>query len=101
MFPSTLFQLTLCSIPEIESKIIRRALEIDAQLSELPELPTENILHMVLQHLSQFSANIQNLLDGGASYNEFQSSWAKLCAHFRTTLLETKPKIIVTDPSDS
>src|SRR5271169_5435272 len=61
----------------------------------------QNILHMVLQHLSQFSANIQNLLDGGASYNEFQSSWAKLCAHFRTTLLETKPKIIVTDPSDS
>lgn len=56
---------------------------------------------MVLQHLSQFSANVQNLLDGGASYNEFQSSWAKLCAHFHETILETKPKIIVTDPSDS
>lgn len=56
---------------------------------------------MVLQHLSQFSADVRNLLDGGASYNEFQSSWAKLCTHFRTTILETKPKIIVTDPSDS
>jgi hypothetical protein len=55
---------------------------------------------MVLQNLSKFSSDIQHLLDGGASYNEFQSSWAKLCTHFRATLMETKPKIIVTDPSD-
>jgi hypothetical protein len=55
---------------------------------------------VVLQHLSQFSTNVQILLDGGASYN-FQSSWAKLCDHFRTTILEMKPKITVTDPSDS
>lgn len=58
-------------------------------------------MHAVLQKLSKFSSDIQHVLDGGASYNEFQSSWAKLCTHFRATILETKPKIIVTDPSDS
>jgi hypothetical protein len=80
---------------------MRRAREIESQLLELPELPSQNILHMVLQHLSQFSADVRNLLDGGASYNDFQSSWAKLCAQFHETILEMKPRITVRDPSDS
>jgi hypothetical protein len=88
------------SMPDIERKIYLRAREIDSQLLELPELPAQNILHVVLQHLAQFTTNMQNLLDGSSSHNDFQSSWRTLCKNFRETVLAMKPMITIADPSD-
>jgi hypothetical protein len=41
------------------------------------------------------------MLEGGVSYNTFQSSWAKLCAQFREAIIEMKPRITISHPSDS
>jgi hypothetical protein len=53
-------------------------MKIDDQLDALPELPSRNILHVVLQRLSAFSTNFRAVLEGGATRNDFQGSWRKL-----------------------
>jgi hypothetical protein len=66
----------------------------------LPELPFNNVLHIVLQRLSAFSTNVRGVLEGGAAHNEFQSSWRKLGEQFREAVLEMRPRITVRDASD-
>jgi hypothetical protein len=75
-------------------------MKIDDQLDALPELPSRNILHVVLQRLSAFSTNFRAVLEGGATRNDFQGSWRKLCEEFREAILEMKPRINVRDESD-
>lgn len=89
------------AMPEVEYQIQIRAREIDLQLSQLPELPTANVLHIVLQSLGKFVADFQQLLDGGSYYNEFQSSWRVLCKQFRDTIMAMKPKITIAHASDT
>ncbi|KAI9743011.1 MAG: hypothetical protein M1818_003306 [Claussenomyces sp. TS43310] len=88
------------SIPSIKVKIDERAHRIDAELEVLPELPKERMQHAVSHQLAIFSTSLQQVLAGDQGNREFQSNWNNLCHQFCTAILEMRPRITLSHPSD-
>ena len=88
-------------MPSIDEKIKAQAELVDSQLAHLPELPNENVQHVVRQCLQSFSNGVQRLLEGGQASNEFLSEWTQLSLDFAEVIQLMKPKFVITDASDS
>lgn len=87
-------------MPNVNEKIKAQAKEVDDALNALPELPNNNVQHVVRAHLQQFSNGVQRQLEGGATSNDLLSSWSQLSTHFRDAIQTMKPMFVYTDPSD-
>ncbi|KAF4635793.1 hypothetical protein G7Y89_g2297 [Cudoniella acicularis] len=88
------------SMPKIDQKIHEQLAIVDHKLSALPELPEENVQHVVRERLSAFSNGVRRILEGGSSANQFLSSWSELSHQFRDAIEFMKPKFVYTDASD-
>lgn len=84
----------------MQVKIREREDLIDQELQNLPDLPSDNVLLIVIQHLSVFSGDMQKILNGGSDHNTFHSNFSKLCDQFREAVLGMKPTMVVNHPSD-
>jgi hypothetical protein len=87
-------------MPSIDERIKAQAQLVDAQLGQLPELPNDNVQHVVRQCLQEFSNGVRRILEGGQASNEFLSDWTQLSLDFAEAIQVMKPMFIVTDPSD-
>ncbi|KAH6679785.1 P-loop containing nucleoside triphosphate hydrolase protein [Halenospora varia] len=87
-------------MPEIEKKIEEQIRIVDEKLSRLPELPADNVQHVVRERLSAFSTGVRRILEGGSSAHEFLSPWGELTVDFRKAIEMMKPKFTISDPSD-
>lgn len=88
-------------MPSIDEKIKAQAQLVDTQLSQLPELPNDNVQHVVRQCLHEFSNGVRRILEGGPASNDFLSDWTQLSLDFSETIQLMKPMFVITDPSDS
>lgn len=88
-------------MPAIDEKIKAQAELVDAQLAQLPELPNNNVQHVVRQCLGDFSDGVRRILEGASSCNEFLSEWTQLSTDFSDTIQKMKPLFVVSDRSDS
>jgi hypothetical protein len=88
-------------MPSIEEKIKAQAQQVELKLSHLPELPGNNVQHVVRQCLQQFSNGVKSILEGGATSNGFLSDWTQLSNDFAEAIQKMKPKFVYTDRSDS
>jgi hypothetical protein len=87
-------------MPSIELKIRQRQEEINQNLENLPELPSREVFMTVVQHLSVFTSDVQKILEGGSTHNAFHSHFSKICDQFRETVLDMKPSVTISHPSD-
>jgi len=89
-------------MPSIDEKIRARVRLVDTQLNLLPELPNDNVQHVVRQRLQEFSNGVQGILEGSrsSSSNNFLSQWSELSTDFAEAIQSIKPKFIITDASD-
>ncbi|KAF4832207.1 Interferon-induced GTP-binding protein Mx3 [Colletotrichum siamense] len=83
------------NLPSIKQKVVTRVREIEAQLSTLPELPS-NVELEVRKSLMNFSSIVKETLRG----REFSSNYGGLSEAFRDCVLQMKPKFILKDQSD-
>jgi GTPase SAR1 family protein len=88
------------SLDNIEEKIKAQAHEVDLALSSLPELPDENVQHVVMDRLQKISNGVVNLLAGGPRSNGFLSSWSQLTYDFRNAIESIKPMFSYKHGSD-
>lgn len=89
------------SMPSIDGKIQAETQLVDAKLAKLPELPNDNVQHVVRQCLQGFSDGVRRILEGGPASNEFLSDWTQLSLDFAEAIQLMKPMFTVTDSSDS
>jgi hypothetical protein len=87
-------------MPSIDEKIKAQAQHVNAQLSRLPELPNDNVQHVVRQCLQEFSNGVRDILEGGHDQNQFLSDWSQLSIDFADAIQKIKPMFIITDGSD-
>ena len=59
--------------------------EVDHDLGLLPEIPNDQVQHIVRQRLNKFKDKVQRILDGSSASNQnrFHSDWTKLCEQFQ------------------
>jgi hypothetical protein len=87
-------------MPDIDKKIKEQLQKVDERLADLPELPNENVQHVVRERLADFSNGVQRLIEGGPQSNEFLSSWSELSNDFRDAIQSMKPMFNYNDKSD-
>jgi hypothetical protein len=87
-------------MPTINQKITEQAESVDEKLRQLPELPHQNVQHVVRQCLQQFSNDVSSLLQGGVNSNDFLSEWSTISMNFGQIIQKIKPTFVFTDPSD-
>lgn len=86
-------------MPNIERQIKVQAEKVDRDLRSLPELPRDNLQHIVRSCLYAFSNRVHGIFEQGLS-SEFLSDWGKLTLQFDKCLKNMKPKFVIVDPSD-
>jgi len=88
-------------MPNINDKINEQALLVEESLARLPELPNQNVQHVVRRCLGDFSSEVQKFLDGGPStQHNFSSSWANLAKEFGIAIQWMKPIFIMSNLSE-
>jgi hypothetical protein len=94
--------LTTSSIPDITEKIRTQLLQVDDELSRLPETPKDKVQHIVRQHLTKFSLAAKDLLDGTtiSRNNKFHSEWKRLYGQFQKATEVMRPGCVFTTPFD-
>lgn len=90
----------LASLPDLTQKIETQMQDVDKQLALLPETPNDKVQHIVRQHLTKFSTEVQKTLDGTSFSSNFHSDWTRLCHHFERALEIMRPICICSHPSD-
>src|ERR1700710_211959 len=87
-------------MPSIDQKIKAQAELVDDSLRHLPDLPSQNVQHVVRQCLQEFSNGVRSLLEGGTNSNAFLSEWSTLSTDFGQVIQKMKPMFNITDSSD-
>jgi protein subunit release factor B len=90
------------SIPDITEKIRTQLLQVDDELSRLPETPSNQVQHIVRQHLTKFSQAAKDLLDGStiSQNNKFHSEWKNLYRQFQKATEVMRPGCVYITPFD-
>lgn len=86
-------------MPDIENKIKAQTDLVDEKLRLLPELPDQNVQHVVLHCLAEFSHEVRLLIEGVSS-NDFLSEWSSLSMEFGQAIQKLKPTFVIQDASD-
>jgi hypothetical protein len=89
------------SMPNIDEKIRAQAAQVDEELLRLPELPHNNVQHVVRQCLHNLSNGIQSLFEKGNSTHNFLSNWTIMSEDFGRAIQEIKPGFVISDRSDA
>ena len=95
-------ELTRCSIPDISEKVRIELLQVDEELSRLPETPNDKVQHIVRQRLMKFSQSAKDLLDGNSvsQNNRFHLQWTTLYGQFQKATEVMRPGCVFTTPFD-
>ncbi|KAI9773011.1 MAG: hypothetical protein M1835_006215 [Candelina submexicana] len=91
----------LQTLPQIDEQVRKKASSIDLELATLPQPPAEDLQVEVNSKLLEFNYRLQQYLDGGSSFNHFQTNWMYLAEQFRDSILRSHPKLVVRDPSET
>lgn len=95
----------LKSIPSIRQKVNAKTLQVDRDLASCPDLPSSDIRHTIMRLLSQFSADVKEIMSGSSNGSldnmTLQSSWAKNADIFRDIIMYVKPMVTVAHDSDN
>ncbi|TGJ88558.1 hypothetical protein E0Z10_g165 [Xylaria hypoxylon] len=82
------------SLPSIKGKVYARLKEIERQLADLPEIPS-NVEHEVKKSLYQFLWRMKTAMKD----SEFSSEWNSLNKQFRDIIFKIKPTCSVKEPA--
>lgn len=74
-----------------------KSVEIDAELKEIPELPTGNLPMKILEKILEFNGEIGRQIEGGFQDYPFQKEWYRLAMEFRGVLAESQPILVMSD----
>ena len=80
-------------LPKIIMQIDEKATAIDAELSTLPDLPSENITYLVGRKLYLLEQSIRSQIEGGSSEFRMPKLWNHIAADFKCALNWTRPTI--------
>lgn len=80
-------------LPRIINQIDEKAASIDAELSTLPDLPSENITYLVARKLYLLEQSIKSQIEGGSSEYPMHKLWNHIAADFKLALNWIRPTI--------
>ncbi|KAL4970876.1 putative dynamin GTPase [Aspergillus stella-maris] len=95
-----LFQKIQRCLPRIISKIDDKAERIDAELSTLPDLPSENVPYILCGLLYTLKDQIRCHIDGGSRKYPLQKLWLKVAEDFKRALVKTRPTVKLLSESE-
>ncbi|KAF2760379.1 hypothetical protein EJ05DRAFT_282772 [Pseudovirgaria hyperparasitica] len=81
------------NLPEIRAKIDERILVIDRELSQIPEPPSANAVHVVLSHLDEFVSAVSTAVDGLSPKYMFRNEWKDIKSMLSQDLFALRPKL--------
>ena len=85
----------LASLPTIKDRIRSQLDQLDAELRDLPEPPTHNAVHIVIQLLQSFTGRVQKAIEGEQTYKEWRLTWKEQRQNFYQELGAQKPALFL------
>ena len=85
-------QIKKC-LPSIVIQIDEKAFRIDRELRTLPDPPTDNVQHIVLESVIKLGSRIESIFSGGAGSRLMQKFWNELVTDFKKALAVTRPTV--------
>lgn len=93
-------QIKKC-LPSIIYQIDNKAQRIDAELKTLPDPPTENVQHIVLECVIKLGSRIESIFTGGPGSDMVQKYWSEIVTDFQKALAVTRPTMQTIASSDT
>lgn len=78
-------------LPSITYQIDEKALRIDLELKTLPDPPTDNVQHIVLESVIKLGLRIESIFTGGPGSSSMQKFWNEIVTDFQKALAVTRP----------
>ncbi|KAJ5173236.1 Dynamin [Penicillium capsulatum] len=88
-------------LPSIVFQINTKAQRIDDELETLPDPPTDNFQHIVLESVIKFQARIENIFNGGPGSGLLQKFWNEIVTDFQKAIAVTRPTMQTLVSSDT
>ncbi|OCL10716.1 interferon-induced GTP-binding protein Mx [Glonium stellatum] len=83
----------LTNLPIIKDRLRIQFDQLDAELRDLPEPPTDNAVQIVLNLLQEFTSCVQKAMEGEHKYNKWRLAWKEHRQNFYQELCAQKPTL--------
>jgi cell fate (sporulation/competence/biofilm development) regulator YmcA (YheA/YmcA/DUF963 family) len=90
----------VAKLPGIKQKIQNRLQEVEAELSQIPEIPLHTAQRTVCDVLQAFTVDVRNEVNGDHGYESWDIIWQTLQQKFWTVLKESRPTMMTTGRRD-
>lgn len=90
----------IAKLPEIHKKIQNRLEAVEAELSQIPEIPLHTATRTVCDVLQAFTADVRNEMNGDHGFESWEITWRGLQQTFWTALKDSKPTMMTSGKKD-
>ncbi|KAJ5292914.1 uncharacterized protein N7443_008867 [Penicillium atrosanguineum] len=101
---ATLMEQIQKSLPSIIRQIDEKGRRIDAELSTLPDSPSEDVQRILMEKTITLGLKLRWIFEGGTGYggsdNTLQRDWCDLVRDFQVALEKTRPTLILSTDTD-